>query len=156
MCWKKQTHPHWSKLLISHINPWTKILCSYIAAKTGRIITNSTNEMKTNKVFLCFQRNKETLNFWSSTIELFRIKPAQLVSHHRCKHTDCYYATVCNVLTEAQLEIAALWLFQEIPTEWSLPPLSQISFIIVQSSALKNSGNYFLISHFQIKLRGLN
>lgn len=83
------------------------------------------------------------LNFWSSTIELFRIKPAQLVSHHRCKHTDCYYATVCNVLTEAQLEIVALWLFQEIPTVWSLPPLSQISFIIVQSSALKKQWKLF-------------
>lgn len=27
------SHPHWSKLLISHIKPWMKILCSYIAVR---------------------------------------------------------------------------------------------------------------------------
>lgn len=30
------THPHWSKLLISHMTPWMKILCSYMAVKRGQ------------------------------------------------------------------------------------------------------------------------
>lgn len=51
------SHPHWSKLLISHNKPWMKILCSYIAVKQRKkTSTNYTKILKSlnhSRILIC-------------------------------------------------------------------------------------------------------
>lgn len=61
---KKLSHPHWSKLLISHITPWMKILCSYIAVKqVDRSTRVHRKEERGSQAVVFFPLNQSKRNF---------------------------------------------------------------------------------------------
>lgn len=104
------SYPHWSKLLISHITPWMKILCSYIAVKQGRIAI-STNDMTTQSIcslchlllLLCNTVQYPDQNLICSTLDVSGIaqcvfNTVTAILRYRLRSITFYYRlALCNL-----------------------------------------------------------